>query len=198
MDALRELFVNFVDVGFLKQLTVADIDLGFGNEKSLGDEMRECLRKMAAFESAGYAFSHSAYSMSVREKILGNPNGRAMVDIFRGYCHFEDRVLMMEDFPDIKDCLYMAGLTSWARLRVDRSTLRPFSLSVVKQLETIIMNGGELRSGSGPEAADLIQTISRIFDIGLSLELQDVIDWHLYKDIKEPDDDASCSRVVMH
>lgn len=186
-DELRQLFVGLVDAGFWYQMIMNGLDTdASSDQESLDQEIRDRLLKIATLERSGHTFDHLAYSKSVLEMIQESSEGGAG-KIFIEYCHFQDRISMLESLPDIKARLLEAGLNGpWARLQVDRQTLRTFSLSAIEAMGRSLTETKESKSDDAVEVATHIWWISDLFGITIDPTLQALVDWYMDNGLENP------------
>lgn len=180
MSDLQELFIEVVNSELIKHLIEAGDEVPYTKE-ALESNINLCFRLMVSLEQAGQTFDHQVYSDGVLGKIKSTTDAQVVMRVFQKYCHFESMVLILQNFGDLLRRFRTAGLGSWTKLRVDKRTLRPFSLSLVQQMETTIENGGVFQPGSEVEVAELISQVADLFDITLSVRLRFLIEGYLGK-----------------
>lgn len=180
MSDLQKLFVEVVNSELVKQLIEAGDEVPYTKE-ALENNINFCFRLMVALEQEGQTFDHQAYSDNVLKEIKSTSDSQTVMTVFREYCHFQSMVLILQEFESLLRRFRRAGLGSWTKLRVDKRTLRPFSLSLVQQMESVVERGGAFQPGSEVEVAELISQVADLFDIRLSVRLRFLIESQLDK-----------------
>lgn len=195
-SGLQQLYVGAVNSELMKRMLENDLEVPY-TEEALEDDVRACLKEMVALEQAGETFDHQAYSGNVLEAIRTNTDGQIIMAVFREYCHFQSMVLIAREFRNLMERFRAAGLGSWTKLRVDTKTLRPFAESVIGQLESAVVQGGELPLDHRVEAAELINQISDLYSIPISSELRAMIEWCLEEeDILAQTTEGASARIL--
>lgn len=186
MNQLQELFVAAVNSEFLKQLRADGQEVPYDN-RTLNNNICQCLESMVTLTQSGETFDTRQYSRRVLEMIVGNPDGDAVMEVFREYCTFQSMILVLREFPHLQSRFRAAGLTSWTRLQVDQHTLRSFAESVIEHLETAIAIGGEFSAETKAESAGFIDQVAELFGIPLSTELRAMVEWCMSQETSPED-----------
>lgn len=153
-------------------------------------QQQVCLRVMAGMHDQHDIFDNVAYSQLIRT-VLGAMTQTEhlcarVTQVFADYCFFQCMVIKLGEDPSAVRELEEYGLTGWAALVPDRETLRPFAEEVINGLSKRISHGISYLGGDWQELAELLDSMSYLYEMVLPSEVQAVVVHHL-------GDDALCS-----
>lgn len=145
-----------------------------------------CLRVMAEMHDPHDAFDNAAYSRLIRTVLGAMTQTKHLcarvTSVLADYCFFQCMVVNLGEIPSAAQELEEYGLTEWATLVPDRETLRPFAEEVVSELSKRISQGVSFLGGDWQELAELLDSMSYLYEIALSPQMQAVVAHHLGDD----------------
>ncbi len=186
---LVKVFVEFMILKQTEHQAAIEGDAGI-NLSEIRRRQRVCLQVMAGMHDSHDVFDNAAYSRLI-QTVLGAMTQTKhlcarVTSVLADYCFFQCMVINLGEIPSAAQELEEYGLAEWATLTPDRETLRPFAEEVISELSKRISQGISFLGGDWQELAELLDSMSYLYEMVLPPEVQAVVVHYL-------GDDALCS-----